>query len=237
MIIVLKNADFSQSNIGTLSTWRITRSLGAGATYEGPTSIDKDASFSATITIAEGYEIGTVGVTVTMGGIAINAATVDGNTVTIAISSVTGNVVIKVPTVNINTGEEDEPETPESNVLTPVSFTTKKGYYASSNNANKTYGEFTEHDLFSATTAPFAVKAGQTVVMHAALNGNVAGLLECDSTGKVVGNKEFITGKDPSAYTVDTYEYTATKDMYCLASSKTDSTTIPVSSFTINLRG
>ena len=34
-----------------------------------------------------------------------------------------------------------------------------------------------------------------------------------------------------------TYEYTATKDMYCLASSKTDSTTIPVSSFTIHLRG
>jgi hypothetical protein len=41
MIITLKGADFSKSNIGTLSSWRITRSLGSGATYEGATSVDK----------------------------------------------------------------------------------------------------------------------------------------------------------------------------------------------------
>lgn len=107
MIIVLKNADFSASNIGTLSTWRITRSLGSGATYEGVTSVDKGASFSATVTLAEGYEIGTAGVTVTMGGTIIEAATVNGNVVTISIAEVTGNVVIKVPTVNISTGEDE----------------------------------------------------------------------------------------------------------------------------------
>ena len=111
MIIVLKNADFSQSNIGTLSTWRISRSLGAGATYEGPTSVDKDAALSATVTLAEGYEIGTAGVTVTMGGTTLSGAhSISGNVITITIASVTGNVLIKVPTVNTTTGEEEEPD-------------------------------------------------------------------------------------------------------------------------------
>ena len=112
MIITLKNADFSASNIGTLSTWRITRSLGSGATYEGVTSVDKGAAFTATVTIAEGYEIGSAGVTVTMGGIG-QAYTINGNVITISIVAVTGNVVIKVPTVNISTGEEEEPDVPD----------------------------------------------------------------------------------------------------------------------------
>ena len=112
MIITLKGADFSASNIGTLSTWRVTRSLGSGATYEGPTSVDKGAPFNATITIAEGYEIGSAGVSITMGGIAIQPASIVDNVILIMIESVTGNIVIKVPTVNINTGEEEEPDTP-----------------------------------------------------------------------------------------------------------------------------
>lgn len=108
MIIVLKNADFSQSNIGTLSTWRISRSLGAGATYAGPTSVDKRAALSATVTIAEGYEVGTAGVTITMGGTVLSGAhSISGNVITITIASVTGNVLIKVPTVNVSGGEED----------------------------------------------------------------------------------------------------------------------------------
>ena len=113
MIIILKNADFSQSNIGTLSSWRITRSLGAGAAYEGPTSVDKGTAFTATVTLAEGYDIGTAGVTVTMGGVG-QTYTIVGNVITISITEVTGNIVIKVPTVNINTGEEDEPDVPDT---------------------------------------------------------------------------------------------------------------------------
>jgi hypothetical protein len=120
MIITLKGADFSASNIGTLSSWRISRSLGAGATYNGPTSVDKDAAFSATITLAEGYEIGTAGVTITMGGTALSGAhSIAGNVITITIASVTGNVLIKVPTVNTATGEEEEPEIPDE-PSTPV---------------------------------------------------------------------------------------------------------------------
>jgi hypothetical protein len=114
MIIVLKKADFSQSNIGTLSSWRISRSLGAGAIYEGPTSVDKGAALSATVTLAEGYEIGTAGVTITMGGIVLSGAhSISGNVITITIASVTGNVLIKVPTVN-TTGGEEEPEVPDT---------------------------------------------------------------------------------------------------------------------------
>lgn len=116
MIITLKNADFSASNIGTLSSWRITRSLGSGATYDGVTSVDKGASFTATVTIADGYEIGAAGVTITMGGTVVSAATVNGNVITISIAEVTGNVVIKVPTVNLSTGEEEEPGTPDTPV-------------------------------------------------------------------------------------------------------------------------
>lgn len=119
MIITLKGADFSASNIGTLSSWRITRSLGAGATYEGVASVDKGAAFSATVTLAEGYEIGAAGVTVTMGGTVLSGAhSVSGNVITITIASVTGNVLIKVPTVNTAGGDEPdipvEPDEPES---------------------------------------------------------------------------------------------------------------------------
>jgi hypothetical protein len=114
MIIVLKNANFSDSNIGTLSTWRITRSIGAGASYDGPISVDKGAAFSATVTLAEGYEIGAAGVAVTMGSAALEGAyAISGNVITITIAEVTGNVLIKVPTVNTATGEEEEPDTPE----------------------------------------------------------------------------------------------------------------------------
>lgn len=124
MIIVLKNADFSQSNIGTLSTWRISRSLGTGATYSGPTSVDKDAALSATVTLAEGYEIGTAGVTITMGGTVLSSAhSISGNVITITIASVTGNVLIKVPTVNTATGEEDEPDVPDVPPVTNYAFT------------------------------------------------------------------------------------------------------------------
>ena len=122
MIITLKGANFSANNIGTLSTWSISRVLGNGATYNGVTYVDKNAALNATVTIAENYELNG-SVTVTMGGSAVTSGiTVDGNTITIAIASVTGNVVIKVPTKNIVTGEEgggnsSEPSTPTTDAI------------------------------------------------------------------------------------------------------------------------
>lgn len=108
MIITLKKANFSSNNIGTLSTWTIFTSIGSGATYEGVRAVDKGASFSALVTIADGYEIGTAGVSVMMGTTDITSSAVKttGNEIEITIGAVTGNVTISVPTVNTATGEE-----------------------------------------------------------------------------------------------------------------------------------
>lgn len=118
MIITLKGADFSSNNIGTLSTWTIFTTLGTGATYSGVRTVDKNAVFTATVTIAEGYEIGTAGITVVMGSTNITSTSVtsSGNVYTITIGSVTGNVTISVHTKNTAGGEE--PDTPTSYIFT-----------------------------------------------------------------------------------------------------------------------
>ena len=115
MIITLKGADFSASNIGTLSTWRITRSLGSGTTYEGPTLVSKGGSVLAYVVINELYELAESGVEITMGNEVISTYTIEGNVITISIAEVTGNVVIKVPTTKITVEEpEPEPEIPDT---------------------------------------------------------------------------------------------------------------------------
>lgn len=124
MIITLVKANFSSSNIGTSTTWIITPNVGSGASYSGVTSVTKGASLNATVTIKDGYELGSAGVIITMGGVTQSGAystSSDGKTITISIGKVTGNVVIKVPTVNVNTGDEGgdvvEPDTPDTPVV------------------------------------------------------------------------------------------------------------------------
>lgn len=160
MIITLMGADFSASNIGTLSSWRITHSLGSGATYEGVTSVDKGAAFSATVTLTEGYEIGTAGVTVTMGGTVLSGThSISGNIITITIASVTGNVLIKVPTININTGEEDDSlggGSTDGFVVTYVehSFVAKDGTFSPYNAWKRTdYVDVTNHRTLKLTAS------------------------------------------------------------------------------------
>lgn len=109
MIITIKGADFSSANIGTLSTYIISKSIGSGATFEIPNFVDKNSSATWTITLNEGYTFGTY--SVTMGGEVITPTVVD-NVMTISIAEVTGNVRIVVSTVNENTGEEDIPVVP-----------------------------------------------------------------------------------------------------------------------------
>ena len=115
MIITLKGASFKsiadggKGNIGTLTTWSIFTNLGSGATYSGDNSVDRGAAFSGTVTLADGYEVGSAGVSVTMGGTALTEGiTIDGSTITIEIAEVTGTVYISVPTKNTATGEEDD---------------------------------------------------------------------------------------------------------------------------------
>jgi hypothetical protein len=121
MIITIKGATYTY-NIGALDSWFISRSIGSGATYDGVTSVKKGESFSATVTIKEGYEIGSAGITVTMGGedITDRAVLTSDEVIVISIAPVEGNVVISVPTKNIATGEEEgggevvDPETPDN---------------------------------------------------------------------------------------------------------------------------
>lgn len=109
MIITIKGADFSSANIGTLSTYIISKSIGSGATFDIPNFVDKNSSATWTITLNEGYTFGTY--SVTMGGVEVTPTVVD-NVMTISIAEVTGNVRIVVATVNENTGEEDIPVVP-----------------------------------------------------------------------------------------------------------------------------
>lgn len=117
MILTIKGADFSSANIGTLSTYMVSKSIGSGATHSIPNFVEKNASVNWTITLDEGYTFGTY--SVTMGGEVITPTVVD-NVMTISIAGVTGNVRIVVATVNENTGEEDEPTIPDEPVVPPV---------------------------------------------------------------------------------------------------------------------
>jgi hypothetical protein len=109
MIITITGADFSKSNIGTLNSWTVSKSIGAGANHSIPSFVTKGAQVSWTITLADGYTFGSY--EIKMGNSTITP-TVSGNTMTINLT-VTGNVVIKVPTINEGTGEEEPPVTPE----------------------------------------------------------------------------------------------------------------------------
>lgn len=126
MIITIKGADFSSANIGTLSTYIISKSIGSGASFDIPNFVDKNSSVNWVITLNEGYTFGTY--SVTMGSEVITPTVVD-NVMTISIAEVTGNVRIVVATVNENTGEEGvvppvEPDEPE----TPTIYSTPNGY-------------------------------------------------------------------------------------------------------------
>ena len=110
MILRILGADFSSANIGTLSTYIISKSIGSGASFDIPNFVDKNSSVNWVITLNEGYTFGTY--SVTMGGAEVTPTVVD-NVMTISIAEVTGNVRIVVATVNEN-GEEDEPTIPDT---------------------------------------------------------------------------------------------------------------------------
>lgn len=126
MIITIKGADFSSANIGTLSTYIISKSIGSGVVFDIPNFVDKNSSVNWVITLDEGYTFGTY--SVTMGGEVITPTIVD-NVMTISIAEVTGNVRIVVATINEN-GDEDEPVVPPvepDEPETPTGFQTLSG--------------------------------------------------------------------------------------------------------------
>ena len=116
MIITLKGADFSGKKIGTLTTWSIFTNLGEGASFTGEALVDRDSeeAYVGVVTLAKGYDIGAAGISVIMGGTEITEGIVtegtyeEGITITITIDKVTGTVYITVPTLNMETGVEDD---------------------------------------------------------------------------------------------------------------------------------
>ena len=108
MIITLKGADFSNSNVGTLSTWLITKSLKGVTTDNTLTSIDKENSgYTAVFVVNDGYTLSTA--KVTMGGVDITSSLIwsdDETSAILTISEVTGNVVISI--VAVSESGEDE---------------------------------------------------------------------------------------------------------------------------------
>lgn len=104
MIITLKGADFSASNIGNLYRWGIYYSIGPGVTHSGVTSVLKGEAFNVAIVITEGYELTEAGASVTMNGeLLSDAITIADNNIAIDIPAVTGPVVINIPTAKMAT--------------------------------------------------------------------------------------------------------------------------------------
>ena len=157
MILTIKGADFSSANIGTLSTFVVSKSIGRGASYDIPSFVEKNSSVNWVITLGEDYTFGTY--SVTMGSEVVTPTVVD-NVMTISIAEVTGNVRIVVATVNENTGEEDgpvvppvepeEPDTPQENcidITDSIVFNKTGQAYQYSNGLTKTSTYFDSTDL------------------------------------------------------------------------------------------
>lgn len=102
MIITLKGANFASSNIGTLDSWLISKSL-TGVTIDNTaTSVKKGEAYKAVITLKENYTFPDT-ITVTMGGTDITSTyvTKTATTITINVPSVTGNIVIRVNATSV----------------------------------------------------------------------------------------------------------------------------------------
>lgn len=138
MILRILGADFSSANIGTLSTYVISKSIGAGISHNIPNFVDKNSSVVWTLTVEEGYLLGSY--SIIMNGETITPV-VNDNTMTITIPNVTSNVRIVVTSVNENTGEEEMPDDPVVPPVEPDEPETPTGFQTLSGGSWKTVGD------------------------------------------------------------------------------------------------
>ena len=181
MIIKLTGTTFTKY-IGALDSYTVVTTVGTGCTPASTqTIVKKNAEYNEEFTLADGYEVGSAGITVTMGSTTYtmantNVISVSGNSITITIQEVTNTVYINIPTKNITTGEEDGNEEPDI-TYSPVSISwIKSAYYkctdnditkyTSGNDTSKKFWAtqvFTENDLpvgsiITLTTAGYNVR-------------------------------------------------------------------------------
>lgn len=138
MILRILGADFSSANIGTLSTYVISKSIGAGISHNIPNFVDKNSSVVWTLTVEEGYLLGSY--SIIMNGETITPV-VNENTMTITIPNVTGNVRIVITSVNENTGEEEIPDDPILPPIEPDKPETPTGFQTLSGGSWRTVGD------------------------------------------------------------------------------------------------
>lgn len=162
MILRILGADFSSANIGTLSTYVISKSIGAGISHNIPNFVDKNSSVTWTLSAEEGYLLGSY--SITMNGETITPV-VNENTMTITIPSVTGNVRIVVATINENTGEDDPivpPVEPDNSIN--AGLTLYQGYVD-----NKTVNdELNTRVKTEALVGPFEIEVNDGYLIRAA---------------------------------------------------------------------
>ena len=97
MIFTIKNADFSKSNIGTLNSWRVKRILKGVTANSSILEVEKDAKYTDTFTVTDGYTFNSA--VVTMGNVDISSKLVwDTNKKvgTLTIDKVTNDVYISI---------------------------------------------------------------------------------------------------------------------------------------------
>ena len=148
MIITLKGADFSNSNVGTLDTWLITKSLKGVTTTSTVTSVDKGGSYTATFKVTDGYEL--YSEYITMGGVDIGNNLVwntDGTEATLTISKVTGNVYINIVATSIS--GEDSGIADGKIYLDLSGITWTQGHYDANGNATGTSNSMYEYRIGS----------------------------------------------------------------------------------------
>lgn len=196
MILRILGADFSSANIGTLSTYVISKSIGAGISHNIPNFVDKNSSVTWTLTVEEGYLLGSY--SIIMNGETITPV-VNENTMTITIPSVTGNVRIVITSINESTGEEETPVVPPVEPDEPVSniipFSTL-GYLADGevvmadrvNNPNGSFSGTTDYvNLTNVSKLGFFGRSGTiaNVLEFYDSNKNIISSLTVKGTGSV----------------------------------------------------
>ena len=107
-------------DVPVVNTYTITAELVNVTSNNSATSVNESASYTATLTAADGYELDNV--TVIMGGVDITATAYSNGVVTIA--AVTGNVVITATAVTVESGDDSGND--ESEIITVTNWTDGK---------------------------------------------------------------------------------------------------------------
>lgn len=118
-------------------TCSVINNLNNATTSNGANVVTEGASYSATITANDGYELATI--TVTMGGVDITASAVNGNSITIA--NVTGNIVITATTAQVEVKPVYTNLVPASVTTDGVTVFNRTGY------KNGTYASLAHYDV------------------------------------------------------------------------------------------